>query len=176
MKKMIIGIDPGKNGGIAVAYNGKIHTATKMPRTPNDLLEFFIHLGFPGVLARCQVSVYIENVHAMPTDTPSRAFTFGQGLGQIEGILAAMGLYDAPDRYFKVAPQTWMKSLNMKKTEEEKDNKELWKRRLKALATDLHPHLNPTLSTADAILITAYGVLNESCKMHEANGGGETKN
>lgn len=46
MKRRIIGIDVGKNGGIVVydTENNKLLECIKMPPTPKDLLDFSLHI------------------------------------------------------------------------------------------------------------------------------------
>ena len=41
MSKVIIGIDPGANGGIAVGHDdGRLIGVAPMPATPKDLLDY----------------------------------------------------------------------------------------------------------------------------------------
>ena len=71
--KTILGIDPGKLGGIAVIRNFEelVVSAFKMPPTERDLwdmLSEMIGLKF----------AYIENVHAFPGQRVSSTFSFGK--------------------------------------------------------------------------------------------------
>ena len=155
-KQYIIGIDPGKSGGIATLYNNKIINISKMPLSPELLYEHFLYLGLPNNY-KGELTIILENVHSMPTDGVRQSFTFGRGLGHIEGVIATMGLYGTLKR---ISPMAWMKHFNMQKLKEEK--KQEYKNRLKALAIKL-ANQKFTLNTCDAYLIAKYQseVLNE---------------
>jgi len=74
MKKVIIGIDPGKGGGIAVVVDGLITEFHKYPKTMKDLyyiMDEILHNWNTKPIA------YLEQVHAFPTDGRSSAFKFG---------------------------------------------------------------------------------------------------
>ena len=154
----IIGIDPGISGGI-VALNGKTGTPhivdiSPMPAGPHELLAHFVYLGFPGVSNRTETRIFIENVHSMPTDGVRAAFTFGQGLGRLEGVMAALGLPEP----LKVNPKQWMDYSSMKRNTDEK--KYDFKKRIKELAVTLVPKDwkdKITLKTCDAYMIAMYG-------------------
>ena len=72
------------------------------------------------------------------------AFTFGRGLGQLEGIITALGL-----PLERIAPQVWQKALGCLS----KGDKNVTKRK----AQELFPSLKITHATADALLIAEYG-------------------
>lgn len=151
MKKKIIGIDPGINGGIAVYSEGKIVEVTKMPPTPSELLNF---LGEQA--DGYDVSCYLEKVQALPGQGAGAMFTFGKGFGHLEMALIACGIPTS-----EVTPQKWQKVIQVgnkgTKTKTE------WKNKLKARAEMLYPYLGKkiTLATSDAILICHYGVESE---------------
>lgn len=139
-----IGIDPGKNGGIAILNdNGELLIHKKMPATPHDLLTF---LNEEKEDAIC----YLEKVNSRIGNGAKAMFTFGQGYGHLEMALLATNISTTT-----VTPQKWEKfyqlgtSTNHSKTE--------WKNKLKFKAQQLFPLAkNITLSTADAILIAYY--------------------
>lgn len=111
-KLFIIGIDPGKNGGIVSITNGKITDITKMPPTPEELVNHFLYLGFPNQPLGVKSYVIMEAVHSMPTDGSKSAFSFGKQVGQIEGVLASLSI---KPNY--VPPQTWQKYFGLRRGE-----------------------------------------------------------
>lgn len=98
---MIIGIDPGKSGGIAFVYPLGV-VAIKMPDTLTDLVEELQSYTHEAE----QIACYVEDVHAMPKQGVSSTFSFGRNFGSIEGVLAALRI-----RVEKVRPQVWQKAL-----------------------------------------------------------------
>lgn len=97
-----VGIDPGKSGGVCV-YNTDtaVIELNKMPDTVHGIAEL---LG--GILvthSAVGVKVVLEKVHAMPGQGVTSMFTFGQGFGWLEGIIATLGM-----PCMEVTPQKWM--------------------------------------------------------------------
>jgi hypothetical protein len=143
---IVIGIDPGKSGGIAWWRPTAHHAAMKMPATERDLADVMKDLADNDCFA------YIEKVHAMPGQGVTSMFTFGQNYGFLRGCLIAHGI-----PFEEVTPQKWQKEFGLvfpKKmglTPTEKKN------RHKAKAQQLFPHLKVTHATADALLIAEYG-------------------
>ena len=83
--RKVMGIDPGKNGGIAVFSMdiGKVVEVIKMPETPQELLQF---LRLYSINAVC----YLEKVGGMPGQGGSAMFNFGKGFGHLEMALMAL--------------------------------------------------------------------------------------
>lgn len=148
-KKFIIGIDPGKNGGLVALSNGKIVSLAKMPQSPEELVEHFIFLGFPNIRHNVDVRLVIEDVHSMPTDGSRQAFTFGRGVGQIEGVLASFNITP-----IKVRPQVWQAYFKLKRDSDE--SKYDYKKRIKSKAISLSKTKKLSLETADAYLIALW--------------------
>ena len=109
----LLGIDPGKKGGLAVMKNGKIEDVMGMVVGGKDLdLEYiasWIVDAGPIDLAM------IEKVHAFPIERKLKGgktqkqgivsmFTFGKVTGAIYGILATLKI-----PYRLVPPGTWKK-------------------------------------------------------------------
>ena len=147
-----IGIDPGKGGGIAFINKDQIIEMYKCPNTIPEMAELLepYKLSWDSNI---KVTAYIEQVHAFPTDGRSSAFKFGVNYGIWQGLLGANKI----ETKF-IAPQVWMKSLELPKNKVER------KREIKRVAQaviDAQGHLNKkvTLHTSDAILIGMYGVL-----------------
>lgn len=152
MGKYILGIDPGKNGGIAVMRNGRLIFCEKMPATPLDILTFFS--AYQG-----NAVAYLEKVGGMPGQGGQAMFTFGQGYGWLE-----MALLSSAISTTTVTPQKWQKFYQIG-TAKSCKTKSAWKNKLKAKAQQVFPTVeNITLATADAILIANYGSSMESRK------------
>src|SRR3990170_2886378 len=59
---ILIAIDPGQNGGIAVIKDGEVYAAAKMPETIDDLYYFLFNLqAFRGPF-----HAMVEEQHARP--------------------------------------------------------------------------------------------------------------
>ena len=142
----IIGIDPGKSGGLTVIESGEIR-AYKCPETPEKMaLLFGIALNGDAPI---DVYVIMEQVWARPTNGSRHAFSYGTNYGLCIGIAAAH-----ETKMNLVSPQKWMKEIGCPKGMDVKKRKH-W---LKDKAKKLYPSLpKVTLSTADSILIAHYG-------------------
>lgn len=96
-----IGIDPGKSGAIALIHrDGQI--AEDWPGDAAGAAEMLLtwRLEFSIEL------VALERVHAMPGQGVKSMFSFGQNLGQWQGILAALQI-----PYVMPRPQEWQRGL-----------------------------------------------------------------
>jgi len=140
--RTVIGIDPGKNGGIAWIRDGK-PCVEKMPETLRDLWEVFTSI-LGGMDYPESVVAYLEQVHSSPQMGVKSAFTFGQGMGHLEMALTAAGI-----PFARVRPQAWQKAMGCLTG----GDKNISKRR----AQELFPPLKITHATADALLIAEYG-------------------
>jgi crossover junction endodeoxyribonuclease RuvC len=133
-----VGIDPGKSGGIAWIADGK-PCVEKMPETLQDLWELLRDIQGEG---GCKA--YLEAVHSSPQMGVKSSFTFGNGFGHLEMALTAAGI-----PFERVRPQKWQQVMGCLT----KGDKNVSKRR----AQELFPSMKVTHSTADALLIAAYG-------------------
>lgn len=149
MYKSIIGIDPGKSGGLCMYNGGDFVLALPCPDDEKGMAESISNivegLGEEGI-SLDQTLVAIENVHAFPTDTRSSAFKFGANYGTWLGILAANNL-----KVQKIHPRVWMKKYG-----ELPKDKLKRKRYLREIAKECFPDARVTLKTTDAILIAKY--------------------
>ena len=145
MAKRIIGIDPGRAGGISVLdEDGKVVELIKMPETMGDLLAVLEKYG--GSESVC----YLEKVHARPSDGAASMFKFGQGFGWLQMALLAGRI-----RTVEVLPNTWMRGLGIK-SKTATESKVQYKNRLKFVAEQLFPEQKITLWNADALLLSEY--------------------
>ena len=94
-----IGIDPGKNGGIAIIDSDG---AIAFPFSEDSLL-----IELDGIAQEYECICYLEHVHAMPKQGVSSTFNFGMNFGFIQGVLKA---YSIP--YELVTPQKWKKEFS----------------------------------------------------------------
>ena len=157
-----LGIDPGKNGGIASIHCG-VAAAAPMPATERDVWNLLLSCIPQAQSVRTgNITAVIEKVGGFVGGNPlpgSAMFNFGASYGGLRMALIAAGI-----PFIEVTPQRWQKALGIpprKKTE----SKTAWKNRLKALAQQQFPKVDVTLKTADALLIALYcslGPLNRS--------------
>ena len=134
----ILGLDPGKSGGIAWIMDGK-PCVEKMPDTIQDLWDLIQDISMP---TNCRA--FIEQVGPMPKQGVTSCFTFGNGFGHLEMALTGNRI-----PFERVRPQVWQKSLGCLT----KGDKNVSKRK----AQELFPELKVTHATADSILIAEYG-------------------
>jgi len=141
----VIGIDPGKNGGVALVGSDGTAEAWAMPQTVSDMVELF--RSFKDI-----DGCWLEKVHSMPGQGVASSFSFGQNYGQIQSAVIAAGipLHD-------VAPGIWMKTLGLGVSMKE-IGKQAWKVHLKGLAQQHFPSIKVTLKNADALLLAEYGL------------------
>lgn len=145
---LIIGIDPGKDGGIAAVWKG-VPDAIKMPPTPHDVADYLA--GYKATEIAGPIKAYIEKVHSMPKQGVASSFTFGQGYGVLIGALSALCI-----PYELVTPQTWQKAMGCM-TKGDKNVS-------KAAAQRLFPSIKMTHAIADALLIAEYGRRTEAAR------------
>ena len=147
--KIFIGIDPGKNGGAAIINEVPDHEATisfRCPKTPTEMAYTLVST-IPENISYEDVRVTVEHVHAMPANGVVSMFSFGQNLGQWEGILGAFEL-----NVDYVGPRTWMQHYDCKPNMERRERK----RYLRGLAEKIFPNIKMTFNVSDALLIANY--------------------
>lgn len=104
VESWFVGIDPGKSGAMAVIRRDKT----------TDIYDFDLDLYIEILKDIKEVSnlipIYlgVEKVHSMPNQGVSSTFTFGQRLGEIEGVLKTIGF-----KYELIPPQVWQKSCGI---------------------------------------------------------------
>lgn len=148
--KKIIGIDPGKNGGITVysVDKRKVVECIKMLDTPLDVYNFFN-------IYKNNSICYLEKVQGLPGMGGASMFTFGKGYGHLEMALLALKIPT-----ISVTPQKWQKALQLGTKGKQTDTQ--WKNKLKAKAQQLFPYVPKiTLAKSDSLLITEYARLTE---------------
>jgi len=101
---IIVGIDPGMNGGLAVYRDNELINYIVMPTFKNDKGKTKIHgKDITKYLKENNVEfAVIELVHAFPGQGSVSNFTFGQNFGTLIGILDALNI-----DYLQVSPSKW---------------------------------------------------------------------
>lgn len=151
---MIIGIDPGVGGAIAVLVENDIPGLWDMPtmkkgKTGNsrELNCYELHRLLETAKSE-KPTVILENVHAMPKNGSMACFSLGHTFGGIKGVIASLGY-----TLHLVEPRTWKKYFKLPKDKEAS----------RSLAIRLNPHVSHQLARkkdcdrAEALLIARYG-------------------
>lgn len=150
---MIIGIDPGKLGAIAILHDdlsyGNVFDIPTIA-TQNEKLQVN-----PYELAKILLSVepvkmvYVESVHAMPDQGVVSMFNFGFSYGIAVGVCAGLFL---PMRYIR--PGVWKKKAGIPTGKKNKDY-------ARTIAQQLYPEAplaqKKDIGRAEALLIARYG-------------------
>jgi Holliday junction resolvasome RuvABC endonuclease subunit len=107
---MIIGIDSGYTGAICVLDD--VISFFDMPLTLSKTGKKILDISKLTEIMRQYVGVadfvYIESVHAMPSQGVSSTFRFGEAYGILQGVLVALGL-----NVKYVTPQAWKKQYGL---------------------------------------------------------------
>lgn len=148
--KCVLGIDPGKSGGISIiTFDGKVFAwgmNNKDRKYVADLMR---------TLSYFKPEAFIEKVHSRPLQSSKATFTFGMMFERV-----CMGSECFGMNITEVLPKVWQKFLGCQPTVKGIDArkaKKIHKNNLKSKVLDLFPGYPVTLSTADAILIGEYG-------------------
>ena len=145
---MIIGIDPGLDGGIAILNGSHIELLETVPtETKGGFIKRQVDAQKLSNILRVYPDAvcYLERVASRPGQGVGSVFSFGDTYGAIRGVLAALNIPT-----YMVAPQTWKKELKISSKEDS----------LKA-TKDLYPLLKwrkKDHNLAEAILIAMYGI------------------
>ena len=112
---IVVGIDPGLSGAIAILENNKVLNIFDMPgmaegkknkRQLNSaqLVSIIKH----STKSDTEIAVVVEQVNAMPGQGVTSMFNFGQTFGAIKGVCAALEL-----PIFFVRPSKWKKHFEL---------------------------------------------------------------
>lgn len=151
MFDLVIGIDPGKSGGIACVYvREQTSLAIPMPETERDIIdeiEILVNLGTACIFLEKVGSIFPKG---KMKPSPKAMFNFGKNYGFLRG--AALG---SKTRLENVQPKTWQKAIGVYYPAGA--NNTVKKNISKARAQELFPHLKITHKTSDALLIAEFG-------------------
>jgi crossover junction endodeoxyribonuclease RuvC len=110
--KVFIGIDPGKDGAMAII--GYRDTPILIPFNESEyanqlrrVAQPFVVRGTEGVIDQLETFAVVEHVNAMPGQGVTSCFSFGQNFGFILGLLTAFRI-----PYELVRPQKWKKEFS----------------------------------------------------------------
>lgn len=144
-RKRIIGIDPGKGGGVAIFWEDGKREAHPY-KNDEDTFELLESIAS----GEAETTVFLELVggFAGVRHPGSFMFNFGDGFGYYRGLLRGLEISTR-----LVRPQEWQKGIPGLKGLKGDDRK----RALKVHAARIFPELKPTLKTCDAILIADWG-------------------
>ncbi len=150
MSDIILGVDVGASGGIAVidAHTGRLLVTHKTPESVIghfDLMDTIV-IGAQGG----RITAIVEKVTGRYGDSAHSSFSFGFTVGTMHAAIVRAGIHLETSH-----PKTWMKHFDLKRDKGE-DNT-VWKNRLKRVAMEIYPDHKVTLWNADAILIGVYG-------------------
>ena len=137
-----IGIDPGKNGGLAIITNtGDLLLIVDFSKnTITDILEDIQAANYEGE----NKFAYLEKVHTIQPAGKVPNFKLGESFGMIKGILTALKI-----PFELVTPQKWQQAMGCMS----KGDKNI----TKVKAQQLFPDIKITHNIADALLIAEYG-------------------
>ena len=152
---IVVGIDPGLSGAIAILENNKVLNVFDMPvmaegkKNKRQLNSAqLVKLLRENITNNEEVAVVVEQVNAMPGQGVTSMFNFGQTFGALKGICAALEL-----PIFFVRPSKWKKHFEL--INSSKDSS-----RTKVI--EMYPSLSNQLSKkkdvnkSDAILIARF--------------------
>ena len=144
---MILGIDPGLDGGLAIISGSEIELLETVPTEPKGgFIKRQVDAQKLSTLLRVYpISVcYLERVASRPGQGVGSVFSFGDTYGAIRGVLGALNIPT-----YTVAPQTWKKELKISSKDDS----------LKAIK-ELYPLLKMRKkdhNIAEALLLALYG-------------------
>jgi len=158
MYNLIIGIDPGVSGGIAVIVNNKV-AIMKMPKrevTVNGKKRNETNVGILIEMLSIYTKghnaiVFIEKVSMRPSDNKGKQFQIVKMLANYEALKTIINILGVP--MIQVMPRVWQKYLNLVKAKEESKDR---KKRYKRFASDI-TGMKTALWNSDAICIAEFG-------------------
>lgn len=108
--KSIVGIDPGASGALVLLEDGKPVEWIIMPTykvgltTRVNANEVHSWLSY----GRYVDHVYIESVHAMPSQGVTSMYNFGHSVGTVMGVIGSIGY-----PHTLITPQRWKKAAGL---------------------------------------------------------------
>ena len=142
---MIMGIDPGWSGGVAVIdKEGNASARGFTKATKRDIYEIIWDQASCRFDTHSISMCYIEKVHSMPKQGVASSFKFGHNYGFLRGVITALNI-----PFTEVSPQKWQGALGCRTGGD--------KNVTKTKAQQLYPSIKITHAIADALLIATYG-------------------
>jgi crossover junction endodeoxyribonuclease RuvC len=144
---VILGIDPGLDGGLAILSSSHIELLETIPtETKGGFIKRQVDAQKLSNIIRVYPDIvcYLEGVASRPGQGVASVFSFGDTYGAIRGVLGTLNIPT-----YTVTPSKWKKELKISSKEDS----------LKAIK-DLYPSLKMRKkdhNLAEAILIALYG-------------------
>lgn len=165
---VMIGIDPGVNGGIVSMHNGEI-SLHRMPATEWEIVKLFRETGlmYSNVVSKSTANAigYWHRRAAVEYINPGFSGIGKSSAAKLYGSFMALKMALAAfsiTLYAEVKPQKWQAEFNIKKRGKNEDTIK-WKDRLRQKAQQIFPNLeawNETLeyqrAVCDALLIAEW--------------------
>jgi crossover junction endodeoxyribonuclease RuvC len=145
----IISFDPGLKGAIAIHCHGTT-TAHPMPLAGKGLdlasIATMVKSASPDIAV-------IEKVGSMPGQGVASTFTFGCGYGQLQGLLAGLGI-----PFELVTPQCWKKAILAGTTKDKNAAIAYCRRAFPDVPLVMPRCRNPHDGIADALCLLQHGL------------------
>lgn len=153
-ERVIIGVDPGVGGGIAVMYvkSGQI-LLKATPETDEEIWHYIS--SYSPLLTKLPTIAMVEKVAGFvggKGNPGARMFTFGESYGAVRMALLAADVQT--HEILSVTPRIWQEEIGIIKPKGTAYPK--WKSMLCRKARELFPDLHITLKTCDALLIAEF--------------------
>lgn len=104
-RKYYLGFDPGKLGYCTI-YEVETNSYTHYPIFQGNRLNQQLIKRLAEIAASKNEIAVVEQVHSMPHDGISRAFSFGTSYGMLLGMLETLGV-----PYITCTPGKWQKTM-----------------------------------------------------------------
>jgi crossover junction endodeoxyribonuclease RuvC len=150
--RLFLGVDPGISGALVIVDSrGTCRDYLLMPSMKVGSKNRVNPAPIAAWLANWPVldHAFIENVHSMPKDGATKAFSFGHSAGAVHGVVAGMGI---PLTF--ISPRSWKNHHGLLGTEKDA---------ARSRAVQLFPDVRELdkkakgQALADALLIALYG-------------------
>ena len=147
---IVVGIDPGKSGGLVVIKDDKV-SLHKCPKSTHAMSAILRQAKADAWIDEHDIYIAIEKVWAFPTDARSAAFKFGVNYGMWLGIIGSLNL-----PFMEVPPQTWMKAYNPLPKEKKQRKKAIKDIAIDMLRDMFNNEQRVTYAVSDAALIALW--------------------
>ena len=141
---LIVAIDPGVNGGLALLDQEGLVTVQKMPGTDFEVVSFLVDVSNTAK----EIDCYLEEppLFAGKNIPGSAIGKLMWNTGVLYGAAVTLGW-----KMHRVRPAIWQKAHTVGTKGDLTTTQ--WKNKLKARAAELFPNVDVTLWNADALLI-----------------------
>jgi crossover junction endodeoxyribonuclease RuvC len=147
---VVIGIDPGVTGALATHQDGRLIEVFDMPVLGGRVDGAALRDLLSGYEDDEDVTVYLEDVHAMPKNGSIASFSLGLNTGIIIGVTQTLS-----HPLVRVRPLAWKRKMGVMNTD---------KNALRGMAREIYPSFADRFkrvkdhNRAEAVLISRYGV------------------